>query len=130
MTDVAQRIECRWCHGQSAVGSSHCDRCGAPLDTRDRVSDSGWREAPRLRDLTEIHFGSSTIQVDAGTVPVAELALAQGDNVYFEHHVMLWKDDAVPMSVMSTPGGARRLLGDHSVRAERGPRTRPARVLA
>src|ERR1700684_1877544 len=25
---------------------------------------------------------------------------------------MLWKDDTVPMSVMSTPGGARRLLGD------------------
>jgi uncharacterized protein (AIM24 family) len=112
MTDVAQRIECRWCHAHSPVGAANCDRCGAPLDTRDRVSDSGWREAPRLRDLTELHFGSSTIQVDAGTVPVAELALAAGDTVFFEHHVMLWKDDTVPMSVMNTPGGARRLLGD------------------
>ena len=112
MTDVAQRIECRWCHGQSPVGAANCDRCGAPLDTRDRVSDSGWREAPRLRDLTEVHFGSSTIQVDAGAVPVAEISLHPADTVFFEHHVMLWKDDTVPMSVMSTPGGARRLLGD------------------
>ncbi|MCW2523386.1 MAG: hypothetical protein JWO63_1721, partial [Frankiales bacterium] len=90
-----------------------CQRCGAPLDTRDRVSDSGWREAPRLRDLTEVGFGAgSTIQLDTGVIPVAELNLAEGDSVYFEHHAMLWKDDRLPMTVMSTPGGARRLLGD------------------
>jgi uncharacterized protein (AIM24 family) len=95
------------------VGTTSCDRCGAPLDTRDRVTDSGWREAPRLRDLTEISFGAgSSMQIDTGVVPVAELTLAEGDNVYFEHHAMLWKDDRVPMTVMSTPGGARRLLGD------------------
>jgi uncharacterized protein (AIM24 family) len=83
------------------------------LDVRDKVTDSGWREAPRLRDLTTVSFGSgSSIQVDTGVVPVAEVDLAAGDNVYFEHHVMLWKHDAVPMTVMSTPGGARRLLGD------------------
>ncbi len=89
-----------------------CDRCGAPLDARDLVSDSGWRQAPHLRDLTKIHFSASTVQVDGGVVPVAEMELDAGDSVYFEHHVMLWKDDTVPMSVMSTPGGARRLLGD------------------
>jgi uncharacterized protein (AIM24 family) len=45
-------------------------------------------------------------------VPVAEFELDPSDSVFFEHHVMLWKDHTVPMSVMSTPGGARRLLGD------------------
>lgn len=112
MTDLAQRIECRWCHAQSPVEDRNCDRCGAPLDIRDKVSDSGWRQAPRLRDLTEVHFGASTIQVDLGVVPVAELLLDPADSVFFEHHAMLWKEQSVPMSVMSTPGGARRLLGD------------------
>jgi uncharacterized protein (AIM24 family) len=112
MTAVGERVECRWCHGHSAVGSANCDRCGAPLDARDRVSDSGWRQAPRLRDQAEVHFGASTIAVDTGVVPVAELNLDPTDSVFFEHHVMLWKEDRVPMSVMSTPGGARRLLGD------------------
>jgi len=112
VTEVGQRVECRWCHSQSPVGTTACDRCGAPLDTRDRVSDSGWREAPRLRDLAEIHFGDSTIQVDTGVVPVAEVSLSAADTVYFEHHAMLWKDDSVPMTVMTTPGGARRMLGD------------------
>lgn len=112
MTEVGQRVECRWCHSQSEVGTTSCDRCGAPLDTRDRVTDSGWREAPRLRDLTEIHFGASRLQIDAGVIPVAEVELGAGDSLYFEHHAMLWKHDNVPMAVMSTPGGARRLLGD------------------
>jgi uncharacterized protein (AIM24 family) len=112
VTDTGQRVECQWCHAHNDLDRQSCDRCGAPLDQRNRVSDAGWRQAPRLKDLTEIHFGSSTIQIDGDTVPVAELELAAEDTVFFEHHAMLWKDESVPMSVMSTPGGARRLLGD------------------
>jgi uncharacterized protein (AIM24 family) len=111
MTDVTQRIECQWCHAQSPASARTCDTCGAPLDIKNLVSDSGWREAPRLRDMTEIHFGDSTCQVEGEVVPVAEMALASGDAVFFEHHVMLWKDETVGMSVMSTPGGAKRALG-------------------
>ena len=110
MTSVEERIQCRWCHAQSASSARNCDRCGAPLDVRDAVTDSGWREAPRLRDLTEVHWASSSCQLDAGVVPVVEVALAEEDSVFFEHHAMLWKDETVPMSVMSTPGGAKRLL--------------------
>jgi uncharacterized protein (AIM24 family) len=110
--DTGQRVQCQWCHADNLVGARSCDRCGAPLDQRDVRSDAGWRQAPRLRDLTEIHFGSSSIQIDGDTVPVAEMTLDPADSVFFEHHAMLWKDETVPMSVMSTPGGARRLLGD------------------
>jgi len=110
MTDVEQRIQCRWCHAQSPSSARTCDRCGAPLDVRDAVTDSGWREAPRLRDLTQFHWSASGCQLDAGVVPVAEVTLAGEDTVYFEHHTMLWKDETVPMSVLSTPGGARRLV--------------------
>jgi uncharacterized protein (AIM24 family) len=110
MTDVEQRIQCRWCHAQSPSSARTCDRCGAPLDVRDAVTDSGWREAPRLRDLTQFHWSASGCQLDTGVVPVAEVTLAGEDTVFFEHHAMLWKDETVPMSVLSTPGGARRLV--------------------
>jgi uncharacterized protein (AIM24 family) len=63
-----------------------------------------------LRDLTELHWASSTCQLDTGVVPVVEVTLAPEDSVFFEHHAMLWKDETVPMSVMNTPGGAKRLL--------------------
>ena len=40
------RIECQWCKAQNDVDQKSCVTCGAPLDARNLVSDSGWREAP------------------------------------------------------------------------------------
>jgi uncharacterized protein (AIM24 family) len=109
MTD--ERIACRWCRGQSPATATTCERCGAPLDTRDTVTDSGWRSAPRLRDLTSFSIGGTTIQIDGTVVPVADLNLGAGESVYFEHHAMLWKDEETSMSVMDAPGGMKRMLG-------------------
>ena len=111
VTDLDQRVACKWCRAQSPVAARTCERCGAPLDVRDVVSDSGWRQAPRIRDLTEVSFGNSTFQMDGTVVPVADVNLGAGDSVFFEHHVMLWKEEQVPMSVMTAPGGMKRLLG-------------------
>ena len=105
-----QRIVCDWCGAQNPTGSRSCSSCGAPLDVQNLVSDSGWREAPRLRDMSELRFGSSVCQVEGDIVPVAEIALGGSDAVYFEHHVMLWKDDGVRMDVMPLGGGIKRAL--------------------
>jgi uncharacterized protein (AIM24 family) len=97
--------------GHQSQGGAHLRHaCGAPLDIRSLVSDSGWREAPRLKDMTKIGFGNSTCQVEGEIVPVAEIALAPGESIYFEHHVMLWKEDSVPLTVMQLPGGLKRAL--------------------
>jgi uncharacterized protein (AIM24 family) len=105
------RIECQWCRGQNPPGATSCLTCGAPLDERNRVSDSGWREAPRLRDMTEFRFANTTCQVEGELVPVAELNLGPGDTVFFEHHVMLWKDEHTPIAALNTGGGFKRVLG-------------------
>jgi uncharacterized protein (AIM24 family) len=110
MTDVSERIACRWCRGQSPASATTCERCGAPLDVRNLVTDAGWRQAPQIRDLTQISVGATTFQLDGSVVPVAEVDLGPGESAYFEHHVMLWKDFSVPMSVMDTPGGMKRIL--------------------
>ncbi len=109
-SEPVERIKCNWCQGINLKTALSCQFCGAPLDLKDIVSESGWREAPRLRDMTEFHFSRSTCQVEGEIVPVAEIALSQQDAVYFEHHVMLWKDASVPMSVLQVPGGMKRML--------------------
>lgn len=116
-------VECQWCHGQNQPGTSTCAVCGAPLDARNLVSDSGWREAPRLRDMTEFRFSSSVCQVEGEIVPVAEVMLAPGEWVFFEHHVLLWKDESVPLSAMKTAGGMKRSLGGmpHVISVAAGP---------
>ena len=87
-----------------------CHSCGSSLDVRNLVSESGWREAPRIKDMTEIEFSSSTCQVEGEIVPVAEIKLGAGDSVYFEHHVMLWKDENVPLTVKTLSGGTKRIF--------------------
>src|SRR6185437_2806600 len=75
-----QRIVCQWCQGQNLPGATSCRSCGAPLDVRNTVSDSGWTAAPRLRDMTEFQFSQSTCQVEGEIVPVADVALGAGDS--------------------------------------------------
>jgi uncharacterized protein (AIM24 family) len=108
--DPLVRIECQWCKSMNEGTALTCRSCGAPLDVKNLVSDSGWREAPRLRDMTEIQFGASTCQVEGEIVPVAEINLGQGDSVFFEHHVLLWKDEGTRMSVLPMTGGVKRAL--------------------
>jgi len=105
-----ERIQCQWCQGMNDKAATSCSACGAPLDIRNVISDSGWREVPRIRDMTEIRFSASTCQVEGEIVPTAEINLGAGDSVFFEHHVMLWKDVNVPLSVMSLSGGFKRAL--------------------
>lgn len=109
-SDPVERITCEWCQGMNHKTALSCWACGAPLDIKNLVSESGWREAPRIRDMTEIHFGLSTCQVEGEIVPTAEINLGEGDSVFFEHHVLLWKDDHTPMSVMPLQGGIKRAL--------------------
>lgn len=105
------RLECQWCHSQNPAEARSCETCGAPLDAANLVSDSGWREAPRLRDMAEFRFSKSTCQVEGQLVPVAEINLSPGDSVIFEHHTMLWKDESVPVGVYALGGGLKRSLG-------------------
>ncbi len=105
-----ERIQCQWCQSMNDKSALSCGACGAPLDIRNVVSESGWREAPRIRDMTEIHFNASTCQVEGEIVPTAEINLGSGDSIFFEHHVMLWKDEIVPLSVMPMGGGFKRVF--------------------
>jgi len=106
-----ERIQCQWCQSMNAKTALSCQACGAPLDMRNLVSESGWREAPRIKDMTEVHFSTSTCQVEGEIVPAAEINLGAGDAIFFEHHVMLWKEERVPLSVMQLPGGLKRVFG-------------------
>lgn len=110
VAEPLERIQCQWCQSMNSKTALTCRSCGASLDVRNLVSESGWREAPRIKDMTELQFSSSTCQVEGEIVPVAEINLGQGDWIFFEHHVMLWKDDGVPLTVMQLSGGMKRAL--------------------
>jgi uncharacterized protein (AIM24 family) len=101
---------CTWC-GQATDGTAlSCPACGAQVDVRDIVSESGWTELPGRKDMAKLQFGRSFCQIEGTYVPVADMSLAQGDSIYFAHHVLLWMDGQVKVSAMSLKGAWKRML--------------------
>jgi uncharacterized protein (AIM24 family) len=94
----------------SAGDSVACPHCGAPVDVRERTSDSGWLELPPVRDMTRLRFGHSSCQISGSLVGVAEMRLAESDSVSFVHHGLLHADPAIDLDLRRMPNGWQRSL--------------------
>jgi uncharacterized protein (AIM24 family) len=100
---------CQYCRMPSDGQNGTCPHCGAPVDVRLHVSDSGWVEQPPIRDLARIRFSRSTCQISGTYVPVAEMGLHDDDWVYFSHHVLLHTDPRVILGNLPMRGGWKRM---------------------
>jgi uncharacterized protein (AIM24 family) len=109
---TAATYTCRWCHGTShgTIVGTTCPSCGAAVDVRLATTDSGWTQLPPIPDMARIQFGQSTCQIEGAYVPVADMNLAAGDEVYFSHHVLLWQDPAINLSTLPLKGAWNRKL--------------------
>jgi uncharacterized protein (AIM24 family) len=101
---------CPYCRNQTDGAGYACDRCGAPVDIRLKVSDSGWVKQPAIKDMARIKFNRSTAQISGTQVPVAEMNLDAADSLYFSHHVLLHADENVRLEAMKMAGGWNRVL--------------------
>jgi uncharacterized protein (AIM24 family) len=113
VTDTAQGsgvYTCPWCHTTSAGSTTSCPGCGAPVDIRGRVTDSGWVELPAIKDMARIQFGQSSAQVAGTWVPSVDMNLAAHDSVYFSHHVLLWQDRSVQLGTQPMKGAWNRMM--------------------
>lgn len=54
-------------------------------------------------------FGGVTYHIEGELVPALHLELS-GTSVYFEHHILLWKDPAVEIGLHPLKGGFKRML--------------------
>jgi uncharacterized protein (AIM24 family) len=101
---------CRYCRQPSDPNSPTCPLCGAPVDIRSSVSDSGWVEQPPIKDMARLQFGQSHVQIAGTTVPVAEFNLAPNDWIYFSHHTLLWSEPATRLANMPMRGAWSRTM--------------------
>ncbi len=101
---------CPYCRMTSEGDGMSCQRCGAPVDVRLKISNSGWVKQPPIRDMARIRFNRSTCQISGAFVPVAEMALNNEDWVYFHHHFLLHTDPQVRLEAIKMAGGYNRRL--------------------
>jgi uncharacterized protein (AIM24 family) len=103
---------CPYCRLASDGTAQSCPHCGAPVDIRLKVSNSGWIKQPAIKDMARIRFNRSTCQISGTFVPVAEMALHDQDWVYFSHHSLLHTDPQIHFETLRMGGGwNRRLAG-------------------
>jgi uncharacterized protein (AIM24 family) len=74
------------------------------------VDDAGWYRLPAIPDMARLQFGHSRCQIEGAYVPVADFDLAPDDQVYFNYHVLLWKEPRTQTVRMPIRGWWRRLL--------------------
>jgi uncharacterized protein (AIM24 family) len=55
-------------------------------------------------------FAGYTYHLDGELVPALSVNLAAGQSVYFEHHVLLWKDPDISISLRPTKGAFKRMM--------------------
>jgi uncharacterized protein (AIM24 family) len=116
MSTPTSSYTCPYCRIPSEGAEPTCPHCGAPVDVRTRVSDSGWAEQPPIRDMARIRFNRSTCQISGKYCPVAEMKLDQADSIYFSHHVLLHADPQVQLDMMKMQGGWNRMLAGMPLR--------------
>ena len=109
MTTTASTYVCRFCRQPSDPSGVSCPNCGAAIDVRDVVSDSGWQEQPAIRDMARIQFGTSSAQIEGTYVPVVDFNLQPPGSVYFSHHTLLWAEPSVQMGTLPMAGGWNRV---------------------
>jgi uncharacterized protein (AIM24 family) len=101
---------CPFCAHSSQGDTLSCPACGAPIDVRAIVSPTRWTKVPGQKDMARYTFGASSCQIEGNYVPAADVKLAQGDGVYFSHHVLLWMDPTVHVGAMPLKGAFKRVL--------------------
>ena len=125
MKDQARKLVAAW----AAIPA------GQPLDAR------AWMAVPTqlTTNVKNETFGGVTYHIEGELVPALQVELSN-TGVYFEHHILLWKDPAVQIGLHPMKGAFKRMLagmpflltgatgpGPHRLQPRRrGPCVRPA----
>ncbi len=69
-------------------------------------------QKPTLRPTTAQSetFAGYTYHLDGELVPALTIELSQGQSVYFEHHILLWKHTGINISVRQMKGAMKRMI--------------------
>ncbi len=126
---------CPNCHSQVADGVRFCGVCGKPVqgtpppaagqynqpqggfvppNQYEEYSNSMFGNAVPKAELhnpkSPLKIADMTISIDGELVPVVDVMLGNQLNVYFEHHILLWKHPGVQIGFKSLQGMAKRFF--------------------
>jgi uncharacterized protein (AIM24 family) len=109
---------CPRCGQPNPAQVQFCGNCGQPLAAPADPRGGPRAYAPpgllptRARDQ---QFAGLTYHIEGELVPVLHIELRDASPVYFEHHVLLWKEPQVNVGIRALKGLGRRMLAGMQV---------------
>ncbi len=103
-------MNCPTCQTPLLPGARFCANCGAAAPSAtvvgnytEPVPEAGNPKAP-------ITLGDMTIKIEGELVPVVDVELGARQTIYFEHHILLWKQPNVTLGFMGLQNAANRFF--------------------
>lgn len=103
-------MNCPTCQSPLVPGAKFCANCGAPAPNA-TVVGTYTEPVPEAANPKEpITLGDMTIKVEGELVPVVDVELGVRQTIYFEHHILLWKQPNVTLGFMGLQNVAKRFF--------------------
>jgi len=103
-------MNCPSCQAAIPDGARFCPNCGAPAPAP--VSVGTYTEPVAEGDNPKelMHVGDTTLRIEGELVPVVDVELGPRNTVYFEHHILLWKQPQVRLGFMNLQNAGKRFF--------------------
>ncbi|HEY7782518.1 MAG TPA: AIM24 family protein [Ktedonobacterales bacterium] len=102
---------CPHCGSAVAAGDPYCESCGQPLGLAAAAVGAPADPFPPVGvPGTVFRVGDLAITLEGDRVPIANVDLGTDQTIYFEHHILLWKQPDVAVTYFSRSGMARRFF--------------------
>lgn len=103
-------MNCPTCQAPLVPGAKFCANCGAPAPQLTQIGAYAEPIPESDNPKEPIVVGDMTIKVEGELVPVVDVELGTQQTVYFEHHILLWKQPSVTLGFMGLQNAGKRFF--------------------
>ncbi len=103
-------MNCPTCQAALVPGARFCANCGAPAPQMTQIGSYAEPVPESDNPKEPIRVGDMSIKVEGELVPVVDVELGSQQTVYFEHHILLWKQPNVTLGFMGLQNAGKRFF--------------------
>jgi len=103
-------VNCPSCQTPLLPGAKFCAMCGAPAPSETTVGAYTEPVPEADNPKAPIVLGDMTIRVEGELVPIVDVELGARQTIYFEHHILLWKQPNVRLGFMGLQNAGKRFF--------------------